>query len=469
MTFFPSKRTLSCALVLGTALGISLPSYATNGYFLIGYGAKSRAMGGAGIAYGQDGLAAAANPATMVDVKVDTMRVDVGGELFSPPRQIDHNSNLLPADQIKSGSNLFLIPNMGMVYKFNRKMIIGFAAIGAGSNTRYDQSCSQRPAGTNGNFFNFNCNVNDPDLANSTVGVNLMQMQMLPSVAYKLSKNHTVGASLALAVQTFRAYGLGAFQQLGFSSGTSNVTDMGNDWSYGAGIRLGWLSKFFEKKVSVGVNYASRVYMTKFDKYKNLFAEQGGFDIPEHFGVGIAVHPTKKLTAAFDVQRIRYSSVRSIGNPGPVPALGSADFYPRKECIPPAGDSSLCKLGADGGLGFGWKDMTVYKVGVAYDYSAKWTFRAGYNYGKSPIRSDQILFNLLAPAVVEKHATLGLSYRPNQNIEWSVNYMHAFENEITGKTSFYPTGVNDFSQLTFDNAAASMKQDSLGISFAYKL
>ena len=28
--------------------------YATNGYFLIGYGAKSRSMGGVGVAYGQD-------------------------------------------------------------------------------------------------------------------------------------------------------------------------------------------------------------------------------------------------------------------------------------------------------------------------------------------------------------------------------------------------------------------------------
>ena len=40
----------------------------------------------------------------------------------------------------------------------------------------------------------------------------LMQMQMLPSVAYKINKQHTVGGSLAIGVQSFRAYGLQAFQ-----------------------------------------------------------------------------------------------------------------------------------------------------------------------------------------------------------------------------------------------------------------
>ena len=73
----------ACYLVAAGLLLAPTLASATNGYFLIGYGAKSRSMGGVGVAYGQDGLAAAANPAAMTDVEVDTMRIDVGAELFT--------------------------------------------------------------------------------------------------------------------------------------------------------------------------------------------------------------------------------------------------------------------------------------------------------------------------------------------------------------------------------------------------
>jgi len=466
-------RRLSAPLCIFLILAPA-SAFATNGYFLIGYGAKSRGMGGTGVAYASDALAAAANPATMTDVKMDTMRIDVGGEFFIPRRAASHNSALLPADEV-SGSNLFLIPNMGGIYKFNRRMTIGMAAIGAGLGTRYQQvvpgttgcingDSSGVPAGVNNSyFFNFACNADS-----TTVGVSLMQMQMLPSAAYKINKQHSVGASLAIGVQQFRAYGLGAFESLGFAGSNSNVSGEGNDWAYGAGIRLGWLGKFFNQRLSLGVNYASRVYMTRFNKYKNLFAEQGSFDIPEHYAVGLAFKVTKALTVAADVQRIRYSSVRSVGNPGPT--LDPSFFNPDQGCkdalLATGNEPKECKLGGDKGLGFGWQDQMVYKLGINYQYNSKWAFRAGYNYGKSPINeSSQLLFNLLAPATVEHHMTLGASYAPNKNMEWSANFMHAFKNTLKGPTRFPPAGAT----APVDNAAISMYQYSFGISFAYKM
>jgi len=459
-------------------------AYATNGYFLIGFGAKSRAMGGAGVAYAQDSLAAAANPAGMANVGVNTMRIDVGGEFFNPPRAVRQDSNALESESTtgvnyRSGSNLFLIPNMGMIYKFNRKMYIGMAAIGAGLGTRYNQAVPGKPACFNGDnttngggssFFNFNCNADS-----TTVGVSLMQMQMLPSVAYKINKQNSVGASLAFGVQQFRAYGLGAFQSLGFAGSTSNVSGVGNDWSYGAGIRVGWAGTFFKKRLSLGANYASRVYMTRFKKYKNLFAEQGSFDIPEHFALGLAVKATKKLTVAADIQRIMYSNVRSIGNLGPS-AADPGDLNVNGTCAAnpanPTGDDGIdpanCKLGGNDGMGFGWQDQMVYKIGLDYTYSSKWNFRAGYNYGKSPISKDQVLFNMLAPATVEHHITFGASYRPSRNIEWSANFMHAFKNTIKGPSAFGPTG-DPAVDVNVDSVAISMQQTAVGLSFAYNL
>jgi len=382
---------------------------------------------------------------------MNTMRIDVGGDFFNPPRAVLHDSATLPADA-KSGANVFLIPNMGGAYKFNRNLSIGMAAVGAGLGTRYDQSqavCDDGNPATNGNnFFNFNCNASD------TVGVMLMQMQMLPSVAYKINKQHALGASLAIGVQTFRAYGLQAFDTLGFSDTNGNLSNRGNDWSYGAGFRLGGLHKFFKNRLNFGWNYASRVYMTNFEKYSNLFAEHGDFDIPEHYALGLAYKFTDKLTVAADVQQINFSDVKSVGNPGPNPADPNNFF-------PPGFDV----LGKNNGLGFGWNDQTVYKLGFNYDVDDTWSVRAGVNYGETPIPKSQVLFNMLAPATVEKHITLGASYRPSTSIEWSVNYMHAFENVIKGPTAFGPTG----SPVVGENAAISMKQNALGVSFAFKM
>ena len=474
MRFILSKRILSYALAISCMLGATTSCFATNGYFLIGYGSKARAMGGAGVAMGHDSLSAAANPATFSDLKLSAMRVDISGDFFIPRRAVSHNSSTLDGEfRGNSGSNLFLIPAMGGAYKFNRRMTIGMSAIGAGSNTRYNQSvpeCEDNDPNTVGStFFNYNCN------GSSTVGINLIQMQILPTIAYKLTKQHAIGASLAIGIQTFRAYGLESFgapgSPLNFTSDRDNLTNRGNDWSYGLGFRLGWLSHFFDRRLSIGLNYASRVYMTKFDKYSGLFAEQGGFDIPEHFAIGLALRPTNKLTMLFDVQKIRYSSVRSIGNPGPDQADPSNFFPTGFGCEgggPPLAQQS-CALGNDKGLGFGWQDQMVYKAGLQYEYNPKWTYRLGFNYGKAPIPSDQRLFALLAPAVVEKHATVGLTYKMSKTVEWGMSYVYAFKNTLKGKTVFYPQGINTLDELEKPNAAMSMYQHSLGITFSYLL
>ena len=452
-------RSLCVMTLLITPLG----AQATNGYFLIGYGAKSRSMGGVGVAYGQDGIAAAANPAAMADVDIDgAMRIDFGGELFNPPRSVKHKSDTLGNTNEKSGSNLFVIPSMGAIYKFNRKLTLGFAFIGNGANTRYDQTVPGKPNCVDGNspegtgsyFFNFNCNADS-----QTVGVNLLQAQMLPSFAYKVNKNHTIGASLAIGIQTFRAYGLGAFEDLGFAGvGATKTSGNGNDWSYGAGIRLGWMGKFFDKRLTLGTNYASRVYMTEFEDYEELFAEQGDFDIPEHFAIGAAFKITPKLTIAADIQRILYSDIASINNKGPN-ARDKTDLNPA--C--PGFDEPRCLLGGDDGMGFGWDDATAYKIGLNYDHNREWSFRAGYNYGETPIQDDQVLFNMLAPATVEHHLTAGFSYRPNKNMEWSFNAMHAFENTVRGPTAYSNRAPGE------DNAAISMYINTFGISFAYMM
>lgn len=420
-------RLLSAGLAT-SIMAFPALTFATNGMYLIGFGAESRGMGGAAYGLSEDSLIAAVNPAGISNIDADTMQFDAGLMIFHPDRAA-YCCNA--PDGETSGSTLYAIPNMGMVYKFNRKLSFGMAFVGAGGGgTRY-----------NYNFFG----------GDGTLGVTLQQAIMSPTVSYKIDKNQSVGFSPLIGIQMFRGYGLQPFVQ--FSSDPANVTNNGNEYSYGAGARLGYQGQFFDKRFTVGAVYSSRIYMTKFDKYSGLFAEHGDLDIPENYGIGIAIRPFKKWTLALDWQHYSYSDVAAIGNRS-LP-ISAAPNDPHN-------------LGRDNGPGFGWKDMDVYKIGLQFDWTPKWTFRTGYNYGKSPIRAKdgtgEMEFNVLAPATVEQHLTGGVTYKWDKNMEFSFAAMHAFKNK---QSAFVPQGTG----LPFENQeiSAEMVQNAWELSFAYKL
>ena len=423
------QRTLVLALA---TLAAPMGAQATNGMFMIGYGAKMVSMGGAAIANPQDSLAGAVNPATITEFNI---RADVGAELFLPDAKSTLGRGTAREVSAESRANTFLIPNMAMAMKFNRKLSFGFSAVGAGGGgSRY-----------NTNLYNIQNNV-DP---NETLGVNLMVMQMNPTAAYRVNKNHTVAASLILSVQTFRAFGLTQFST--FTADGQPLVAQGNDWSYGAGIRVGWLGKFMDGKLMLGASGSPRVYMTEFDKYNNLFAEQGDFDTPPVFGVGASYKLTDKLTVALDISRTLYKDINAIGNGGPnLPGDPRGPFRVSQ-------DENA--LGADNGLGFGWDNQTVYKLGFAYQYDPKWSFRAGWNYAESPIPEENgaVLFNIVAPATTQHHLTLGASYQLSDMLEVSASYMHAFRYKQYGPAYIGSSGEIGMAQNAFGM--------NLGVSF----
>lgn len=403
---------LSFASVL-TMPGVAL---ATNGYFLPGYGAKAVGMGGVGVAFAQDSISAATNPAGLSQVG---SRMDIGAGLFNPVRRsavrntggfcgaISCNQSGQMEGDSWSTNKLFILPNMGMSFEYSDNITLGFAMVGnGGMNTTY-----------NSNFYaSDGPNVSSPlgGSATNKLGVDMAQLLIPISLAYKVNDTQTVAGSLVLARQRFAARGLESFIAFGVTNDPDKLTNKGADYSNGYGMRLGWLGKF--DRLSLGATWASKTYMDEFKKYSGLFAEQGDFDIPENYAVGVAFNVTPKLTAALDVMKIKYSKVRSVGNRGPdtqgVQALGDIDplvFY----------------TGKDDGMGFGWTNQTVVKVGFNYEYSDTLTLRTGYNFGKSPIPDDQLAFNLLAPATVEKHYAVGFTYKPSDETEVTMSFMHA--------------------------------------------
>ena len=81
-----SKHAL--ALAVAGALAAPMAAHATNGYFAHGWGLKSKGMAGVGAAHSVDSIAAAVNPAGMVNVGD---RIDFGADVFRPQRNMETN------------------------------------------------------------------------------------------------------------------------------------------------------------------------------------------------------------------------------------------------------------------------------------------------------------------------------------------------------------------------------------------
>ncbi|MBI4753943.1 MAG: outer membrane protein transport protein [Betaproteobacteria bacterium] len=431
-------------------LGLAAPgmALATNGYFAHGYGMKSKGMGGAATATATDTFGGASNPAKMVWVGD---RLDVGLDVFMPERTAKREGMAAPMagynGTSESGSTVFAVPEFGYNKMLNPNMSLGVTVYGnGGMNTDYDAgldggaaapafapSCAGAPS----NIL-FGC---------GRLGVDLMQLIVAPTLAYKINPNHSIGVSPLLGYQRFKVDGLQAFGELGFSSSPTNVTNKGYDDAFGWGVRVGWMGKISDT-VTLGAAYSSKIRMSEFDKYKGLFAEGGDFDIPENYNFGIAVKVNPKTTVAFDVQQINYSKVKSIAN-GVTNSL----------LAPPAD-----QLGTTNGSGFKWRDQTVFKLGVEYEYSNALTLRAGYNYGRSPIRGDidTVSFNILAPGVVEHHVTLGGTWTLANKAEVTVAYMHAFKKSVSGPSATSLMGLPPSTETL------TMYQNSLGVAYGMK-
>lgn len=410
------KKLIGLMAVAGLALpGAAL---ATNGYFSHGYGMKAKGMAGAATAMSQDAFGGANNPASMVFVGD---RIDFGADLFSPRREASRTGSAPTLNgTVDSDSNYFVIPEFGYNKMLNPNLSLGVTVYGnGGMNTDY--------AGGQ-----FNCGAGPANMlcGSGSLGVDLMQLIIAPTAAFKVASNHSFGVSPLLGYQRFKAEGLQAF---GVSTATGG--NLGYDDAFGYGARVGYMGKI-TPTVTIGAAYSTKVKMQKFDKYKGLFAEQGDFDIPENYNLGVAVDAMPGLTVALDYQRINYSDVKSVANP-------STNLFP---------------LGDNNGPGFGWKDVNVWKLGAQYKYNKQWTFRAGYNHGDNPIQARDVTFNILAPAVIKDHATLGMTYTTATGGELTVSYMHAFENSVTG------------SSLAFGGTETiRMYQNAIGVAYGWKM
>jgi len=430
-------NTVRLKLITATLVAVTFPAsvWATNGYFAHGISIAEKGLAGAGAAYSQDTLAAANNPAGMV---WQGARYDIGATLFSPMREYSAKGG--PSNQcagpmgpcsfsigdgdqsIDSENEEFLIPHFGYNWLLDSGNTVGLSVYGnGGMNTEYKGGTAslftgamfESPSGTYGD---------------GTAGVDLSQLFISTTYSAKLSPTSSWGISGIIAYQRFEAKGLGNFAA--FSTDPDNLTNNDHDTSTGIGVRFGYQAEI-SPGFRFGAAYQPKIQMSEFDDYSGLFAEDGDFDIPSTFNIGVSVDIGQNRIIVADVQRINYEDVDAIAN--------SIDPLVDGSCAanPVTGGTGDGCLGGSDGAGFGWEDIVIFKLGYQWT-KEKNTWRLGYSKSDQPIPSSEVTFNILAPGVMREHFTFGFSRQLSSNSSFDFAAMYAPSEEVDGTNTFDP-------------------------------
>lgn len=385
MTRLPLRLTFIAA-----TLATSLPALATNGTMPHGYGIKAQGMGGASIALPQDALAAANNPAGMAFVG---NRLDLGLAVVMPKPASTFGGTDFDGDGVKA----IPIPEFGYNRMLDSRQSLGVSVYGNGVTTKYDTNIVGGPG-------------------SGKDGAKLMQVIVSPTYAVKLSDTQAVGVSVDLAYQRFRVDGVpdGAGQE-----------GQGTETSMGAGFKLGWTGQVSER-VTLGAMYAARMRMGKLDAYRNLLANKGEFDVPERYGVGIAVRPVEGVVIAADLMRVNWGDINSLANP-----LTAAQ------------------------PGFGWHSQTISRIGASWQASPALQVRAGFSHGTQIVGRQDATLNYLAPVTPQNHVTAGGTWTFADRSELSVVVARVLGEEVKGTGP--SAGVD-----------VRMSQNWIGAAYAWK-
>ena len=414
-------------MLIIAGFGLLQTVQATDGYFGVGYGAQNKGLAGAGTAWYKNSLING-NPAGNVFLG---QQYDLGFEFFNPNRQYTITGTPsgspgtmgLTPGTVESGSKLFLEPSLGANWMINNKSSFSATLFGnGGMNTNYKTQTFYDPG-------------------SQSTGINLAQMFLGLTYSRKIAEKHSLGVTALVVYQYFSANGLASFAQM--SEAPTKVSGNGTDNGTGLGFKFGYLGQL-AKGFTLGVNYQPKITMSKFSKYAGLFAEQGNFDIPSNWSVGLAYEFGKEWAILADYKRINYTGVASVSN----------SFNPQT--------LSTAPLGSNNGPGFGWKDINIYKVGVEFSGIKGWILRGGYSHSDQPIPTSQTLFNILAPATIQDHLTLGFS----KKIGKTKNSVHA------ALAYALPASVKGYNPLDYTgngvpNQTINLKMNQLELEFAF--
>lgn len=456
------KKSYLLLLASFMVFGMAGTALATNGYQLIGIGAKQKSMGGAVTAAPMDAMTAISNPAGMARIG---KRADFSMEAFMPKRSVDFSAT--DGGSNEGGAKLYGIPSLGWVAPAFGKDDVFFGGgmyVTSGLGVDYDQTVFMPGAALG---------AGAEDVTFS--GFSAIQFwKMAPTVAWNVDESLSFGIALNIDYQsvTIREkisnvpfWNDPTNEMLGITQRDVNL-DLGRPTSQmGFGATLGAMYDVADW-VTLGASYSSKQMFSESEfrvgtgdvlNFNGATGKAGTYrmdlDYPQQAAIGVSLKPMKTLLVAIDVKWLNWSATHD-----------KVDFTGPDGAFMTGPTTTTNKTTLD----FGWEDQWIYALGVQYIPPVEGlSFRVGYNYSKAPIDEADVFNNLILPALVEHHITCGVDYMLGEHWGISLAYMKAFKEDATGKGDV-PQGFQDATPFTADSGAKiSLEEDSVGIQLSY--
>ncbi|MBL1244710.1 MAG: outer membrane protein transport protein [Sulfurimonas sp.] len=404
------KNTIKLAVVAALALGAT-SAFATNGDVMIGQGAKSRAMGGVGIAKSFGAESGLVNPANISSVEKSEATLVITA--FAPNVSFDGPTQMGSTGYQDSSANFSVIPEIAYATRLTDRAVVGLSMSGtAGMGTDYDSK-----TGTSNN-------------GSARMKTALSLLKVAVPVSYTVG-GFTAGIAGVLqygSLQLSHQYGAGFanFRNNGAS------TDIGYGLEIGAAYTTGGLTLGAVYKSKIGMTYDNTIGQSLVDfGVSGAITSGDNLDQPEERGVGIS-YSMGANTISADYKNIAWGD-----------AAGYADF--------------------------GWENQDVYAVG--YEYAAdSFAVRLGYNYAKSPIveQADTYVggvtnfFNLSGfPGIVETHYTVGGGYNISDALSLDGSFIYVPEATASYNTTTFTTAVGGTG-----TSSANVKHSQMALTIA---
>jgi long-chain fatty acid transport protein len=416
-------------VAVATTLATSL--YATNGDNLVGLGAKALGMGGTGIAHYNGSESATSNPALIAKGK--GTHITFGGTYFTPDVEVKTaNTSGLNDLTATSDAKHNVIPFVTLTENLDNGFAVGASMYGS--------------AGMGTDWRSGNGTIGDPaahDMGLYSMTSSLMLMKFSLPVAYG-QDNWSVGIAPVIM------YGaLGIAFQTGTTVADTHDIGRGSSNDLGLGYEAGAVYTFKDMGVTVATRYQSPLMM----EYKNQISTAAAA-----FGYGTSV--AQGGVAGFS-DKLEQPAEIGVG----------LDWTQGDMSV--TADFKQIKWGTAAGYkDFGWENQNVYAIGAEYRMD-KLALRAGYNYGKNPIKNNTSTadvtgtnpgtntdgdtmnaFNhVLFPAVTERHYTIGAGYKFTKNVGADIALMYATSPDVT--VSAISVGLGDLTVTNDQKAVAA--------------
>jgi long-chain fatty acid transport protein len=473
------KKGFFILLALSLVLGMGTTAMATNGYQLIGIGQLQKSMGGAVTAAPRDSMTAISNPAGMSRVG---SRADFSMEAFMPTRSVDFNS--MGGAMTEGGTDMYGIPAIGWTAPTHKEGLwFGGGMYGtSGLGVDYGQLRMMPGAGLDwmlsvpGGGPGWDCNGNPCNDVTFDGHSAIQFWKMAPTLALDVNDKLSLGFALNLDYQSIAI--TQKFRNVPFLDNPAApstvvqgdvIFDLGRPTSQmGFGFTLGGLYDINDM-VTVGLMYSSKQSFSEAEfrvgsgdvaGYNGALGQAGIYKMdlnyPVQYALGVAVKPMDKLLVALDYKVINWSDTHDkVDFTGPAGSFNAAGN--------PTGSSNSTQLN------FGWDDQTVIALGVVYAATEDLDLSAGFNKADAPIEANDVFNNLVLPATVETHYTLGADYKLGMHWGIGLTYMKAKSNELVGANDI-PAGM--VAATVFPSASSGIKialeETSYGTQLSYR-